>query len=304
MTSSIHLAKDFKVGKKISTVMPVFIQSEENLFELEATLGSLAKQTLKPDEVIISSNNTDFLLNKKMFKVIEGFPLNIIVHKNLTGMNAQANTNNGVTKAKNEIIHILHHDDPIVENFAYSKIYDSFENGLAKWAIFSCHNESGSEVKIQPGLIWGFNSIGGPSVLVTLKESYIPFSANYLYLWDCVNFHEYNEKYGSPLIFRELHIAHGDGDNRLSKSIDIGPRISDYRQLRQGGYATTKGLFTLLALPRYWGSNLRVILKYASGDKSWSWPFRLFFLLSSIIVVIPGYVFRNFSKTIKSTFFW
>jgi hypothetical protein len=237
-----------------------------------------------------------------MLKVIESFPLNIKVHKNLMGMNAQANTNNGVTKAKNEIIHILHHDDPIVENFAYSTVIEAFENSLFKWAIFSCHEDAGSEVKIQPGLIWGFNSIGGPSVLVTLKESFIPFAANYSYLWDCVNFHDYNKKYGSPLIFRELHIAHGNGDNRLSKSIDIGRRISDYRQLRQDGYATTKGLFTLLTLPRYWGSNLRVILKYASDDKSWSWAFRFFFLFSSIVVVIPSYVAIVLKKTTKMLF--
>ena len=286
--------------KKISTIIPVYIQNEENLIELAGTLGSLAKQILKPDEVIVSSNNSDMFLHKKMLKVIEGFPLNIIVHRNSTGMNAQANTNNGVAKAKNEIIHILHHDDPIMEDFAYTNIIEAFKNDEVRWAIFSCHNDSGSEMKIQPGLIWGFNSIGGPSVLITLKESYIPFLENYSYLWDCINFHDYNEKYGAPLVFRELHIAHGDGQNRLSKSIAISQRLSDYQQLRQEGYATTKGLLTLLAFPRYWGSNLRVILKYASGDKSWSWHIRIFFWFASIFVVIPGYVSRALRRNLGS----
>lgn len=287
------------VGKKISTIIPVFIQSTENLSELQMALDSLAQQTLKPDEVIISSNNSDLLLNHKMLKLTEIYPLNIVVHQNLTGMNPQSNTNNGVAKAKNEIIHILHHDDLILENFAYSKIHEAFNNDIAKWGIFSGHKDSGSEVKTQPGLIWGFNSIGGPSVLISLRESYIPFSINYNFLWDCLNFHEYIEKYGPPLIFRELHIIPGLGKNRLSNSIDVSHRISDYRQLRKDGYATTKGLLRLLTYPRYWGNDLRVILKYAAGDKTWSLLFRVFFLISSRIVPTLRDISFVFNKIIK-----
>jgi hypothetical protein len=273
---------------KISTVIPVFIQSEENLLELKATLKSLERQTLHPDEVIISSNNLDQVLNLKMLEVVNEFYLRITVCKNLLGMNAQANTNNGVANAKNEIIHILHHDDPIVEQYAYENISQAFVKGGVKWAIFNVIEKNTISLpKIQPGLIWGFNSIGAPSVLITLKEFYIPFSTDYSYIWDCVNFHEYIERYGNPFFFADLHIATGGGKSRLSGTINEKNKIRDFEMLRSDKYITTKGLLFLILRIRYWDINLKLILIYVSKDRNWPLLFRLCVLFFLLMVFLP-----------------
>jgi len=285
---------------KISTVIPVFIQSEENLLELKATLKSLERQTLHPDEVIISSNNLDQVLNLKMLEVINEFYLRITVCKNLLGMNAQANTNNGVANAKNEIIHILHHDDPIVEQYAYENISQAFVKGGVKWAIFNVIEKNTISLpKIQPGLIWGFNSIGAPSVLITLKEFYIPFSTDYTYIWDCVNFHEYIKRYGSPIFFNELHIATGGGNARLSGTINEKNKLRDLQMLKTDRYITTKGLLVLILLPRYWDQNLKFILIYISKDKSWALPIRICALFFSFVIFAPIAGVKKFLQKIS-----
>ena len=282
---------------KISTVIPVYLASKEKLLELELTLNSLENQTQKPDEVIISSNTTDLNLHNQMIDMLKHHSLNVFVIRNTLGMNAQANTNNGVSHAKNEIIHILHHDDPIVEHFAYEKISRSFIMGNVKWAIFNVvEKDTISLPKIQRGLIWGFNSIGGPSVLITLKELYIPFSTNYSYLWDCVNFYDYIMRYGKPLIFNDLHIATGGGNNRLSGTVNEKDKLRDFQMLRSYRYVTTKGLLFLILLPRYWSMDLKFILNYIAKDKSWVFPIRIFALFFSFFVLMPTVWMKSFCK--------
>jgi hypothetical protein len=284
---------------KISTVIPVYLASKEKLLELELTLISLDNQTQKPDEVIISSNTTDLNLHNQMIDMLKHHSLNVFVIRNTLGMSAQANTNNGVAQAKNEIIHILHHDDPIVEDFAYEKISRTFKKGNTKWAIFNVvEKDTISLPKIQRGLIWGFNSIGGPSVLITLKELYIPFSTNYSYLWDCVNFHDYIMKYGKPLFFNDLHIATGSGNTRLSGTVNEKTKLRDFQMLRSLRYITTKGLLFLILLPRYWNVDLKFILNYIAKDKSWLFPIRFFALFFSFFVLMPAVWVKSFCKKI------
>jgi len=289
------------IESKISTVIPVFIQNNENLLELKTTLTSLEKQTLRPDEVIISVNTLDMVLHAEMLKLTKTFSLNIIVHINLLGMNAQANTNNGVQNVKNEIVHILHHDDPIIEIIAYEKIAHAFLNENIRWGIFNVvEKDRITFPKIQPGIIWGFNSIGGPSVLVTRKKWYIPFSTDYPYLWDCVNFHDYITKYGEPLFLENLHIRHGIGENRLSNFIDPEKRFNDFLRLRADGYATFSGLVYLMLRPNYWTPHLQFILKCVSVDNSWAPQVRILSTFFSVTVFgIPSLAKRVLRRVVN-----
>ena len=270
---------------KISTVIPVLIKDNENLIELKNTLISLEKQTLKPDEVIISANILDIVLHTEMLKLTKTFSLNIAVYINLLGMNPQANTNNGVNYVKNEIVHILHHDDSIIEEFAYEKIAHAFLNENIRWGIFNLVEKDGIKFpKIQPGIIWGFNSIGGPSVLVARKEWYIAFSTEYLFLWDCVNFHHYITRYGEPLFFANLHIKHGTSENRLSNFVNLEKRLGDFLRLRAEGYTTPRGLMYLILRPNYWNSHLKFILKCVSADNSWAPHVRILSAFFSVAI--------------------
>jgi hypothetical protein len=286
---------------RISTVIPVLIKDNENLIELKNALISLEKQTLRPDEVIISANILDIVLHAEMLKLTKSFSLNIIVHINSLGMNPQANTNNGVKYVKNEIVHILHHDDSIIEEFAYEKIAYAFLNENIIWAILNLVEKDGIKFpKVQPGLIWGFNSIGGPSVLVTRKEWYIPFSTDYAFLWDCVNFHNYNTKYGEPLFFENLHIRHGTSENRLSNLINLEKRLGDFLRLKAEGYATPRGLMYLILRPNYWTSHLKFILKSVSGDTSWAPYVRILSAFFSVTIYgLPSLAKRVLRRTVN-----
>jgi len=241
----------------ITTIIPVYIRDDGDLDHLKRALDSIITQTQEPNHVIISddSNREEYIERLKL--LLKDLELTVEYVKNPGRSNASDNTNFAVHKATSEIIHILHQDDWLVSSTYYEEIQEAILIKNFPWTLAKGMTSKSKNIpKIKPALIFGFNSIGGPSALAMKREFWINLNSEFLLLPDVIQFAQLSEQLGRPYITSDTCIEYGTGDHKMTHRISKDEVRQDISKLFSLKLVEKLPFTTFLLNYNYWGSYL------------------------------------------------
>jgi glycosyltransferase involved in cell wall biosynthesis len=260
----------------ITTIIPVYIRDEGDLYHLNRALESIITQTQKPNHVIISddSNREEYIERLKL--LLKDVELTIEYVKNPGRSNASDNTNFAVHKATSEIIHILHQDDWLVSPTYYEEIQEAISIKNFPWTLAKGVTSKSQNIpKIKPALIFGFNSIGGPSALAMKREFWINLNSEFLLLPDVIQFAQLSEQLGSPYVTSDTCIEYGTGDHKMTHRISKDDVRQDISKLFSLELVEKLPFTTFLLNYNYWGSYLENLSACISNNPNLGLKVRL-----------------------------
>ena len=241
----------------ITTIVPVYIRENRDLYHLKRALDSIVTQSQRPDKVIVSDDtNLEEYFNGLHF-LLEEVDLDIEYVKNPGRSNASENTNFAVGKATSEIIHILHQDDWLVSSTYYEEIHEAIAVKNFSWTLAKgITGKSQNIPKILPTMIFGFNSIGGPSALAMKRESWISLRSEFLLLPDVIQFTELSHQLGAPYVTTDICVEYGTGDHKMTHRITQDEIQEDISKLFSLKLVEKLPFASFILDPNYWGSYL------------------------------------------------
>lgn len=213
----------------LGVCIPCHIKSEQDLTLLYRTLESIRNQTLRPQEIVISDDSHKSLDHLKITSI---FPeLNIQVIRNSLAQGIASNTNFGVSYLTTDWIHVLHQDDWLSIPTSYEEIIDKISefDPIHRWFLVSGKHEDGSIIMPvwKKSNLFGFNSIGGPSCLLTRKTDYIQCDERYRMLVDVKNYSDYFNSFGNPGVIGNPLVNYGNPPTRVSRNIPLDETLKE-----------------------------------------------------------------------------
>jgi glycosyltransferase involved in cell wall biosynthesis len=196
----------------MSVAIPVHDPESKHQKYLEHALQSIQEQSVKPQEVLLSSNHLISYKNQLLEKFGE---LNITFIQN-NSVSATQNLNILVSCASSDIVKILFQDDFLID---FDSLARSSQLGADQyWRISAfkhanARGDLGAEIYfplLTPHLIRGINQIGAPSIVSFRRENYVRFDERMVYLFDCDWY---------------LRMAHNNGYPEMDSNPDVAVRI-------------------------------------------------------------------------------
>lgn len=189
---------------KISIVTPVYDMKDKNKF-LERLSKSIDRQNFKDFEWVISEN----------------------------GKGMAANTNEGINRAKGDILKIIFMDDYFAHDNSLLKISETFEG---RWLVTACEHDNGT--RGNPHYAWyneeihtGNNTIGSPSVLAFENEDPLLFDESLTWMLDCDLYKRLYDRYGVPTVLDDINVVIGIGEHQMTNLIDNETKIKETNSL-------------------------------------------------------------------------
>lgn len=213
----------------LGVCIPCHIKSEQDLALLYRALQSIRDQTFMPREIVISDDSPESLDHPK---IIASFPeLNIQMIRNSATQGIAGNTNFGVSYLTTEWIHVLHQDDWLSAPSGYEEIINRIgEFDIThRWFLVSGRHEDGSIILPvwKKSNLFGFNSVGGPSCLLTRKTDYIQYDERYRMLVDVKNYSDYFNAFGNPGVIGTPLVNYGNPPTRVSRNMSLDHTLSE-----------------------------------------------------------------------------
>lgn len=247
----------------ITTIIPTFIISAFDLDRLHRALLSIESQTLLPHQILISDDTENDEWVQKLFLQLSEYKLPLRYIRNSGESNASKNTNFAVSEAMGEFLHILHQDDWIINTNFYAETLDALSGQGYAWSLAIGVTDGRINFpRFNKALIFGFNSIGGPSALVIKREEWIPLDDNYLLLPDVVHFTQLRRKLGPPYISKKACIEYGIGKHKLTNRITHKEIEADIDQLLHSGEVKGLPYWFLQIRSGFWGEHLQIISRH------------------------------------------
>lgn len=138
------------------------------------------------------------------------------------------NTNEGIKRARGEIIKILYLDDVLATKDALERIVERFTGG---WMIHGVDNN--------PYPYWtddiktGNNKLGSPSALVFENKDPLLFDESMTWLLDCELYTRLFERYGEPDIIDGVFVNIGVGDHQMTNIISDDIKVAELNYLNE-----------------------------------------------------------------------
>jgi glycosyltransferase involved in cell wall biosynthesis len=210
----------------ISTIIPSYFRDGNSLIQLKSALDSVARQTVPPDEIIVTDDSSPHDRHHVLGLLESFYQLDVtyLVNKNSKGVSG--NSNFGILNSSNDYIHILHQDDQILDENFYNEAISLFQFGT-NWIIAE---GADAQTKILPRIrkgglpsemLLGINAFGSPSSTVFRKLSGLHFSNDLVMFADVDFYFKLTTIYGIPLILSGRQFIHyGTGEYQLQQSID------------------------------------------------------------------------------------
>ena len=213
----------------LGVCIPCHVKSEQDLALLYRALESIRNQTRRPQEIVISDDSHKSLDH---LEIITRFPeLNIQVIRNSLAQGIAINTNFGVSHLTTEWIHVLHQDDWLSIPSSYEEIMNKIRESdpIHRWFLVSGKHEDGSIIMPvwKKSNLLGFNSIGGPSCLLTRKTDYVQFDERYRMLVDVKNYSEYFNSFGNPGVIGNPLVNYGNPPTRVSRNMSLDETLKE-----------------------------------------------------------------------------
>lgn len=208
----------------VSIVVPVHSMEGASYF-LQRNLYSIAAQTYKNYEIVISDDSEDDQLEK----YILGLPLPIKYFKNQEDKGMANNTNHGLDRATGDLTKILFLDDYFSHSTSLEEIVRYF-SPQAWWLATGCtHTMDGVHYfnNHVPYFSDSENTIGSPSVITLRTEIKIRFDPNFSWVLDLDLYKQLYRKYGKPKIYDQPNVVIGIGLHQMTNI------LSDYQKARE-----------------------------------------------------------------------
>ena len=194
-------------------------------------LDSLWGQSFQDFEIVVTDNSDDDIIEN----ICEYYKTNIKYYRNpIKGM-AQ-NTNEGIRRAKGELIKILYMDDYMAHPDALLKILTHFQG---EWLVTGCLHDDGLEVfnphspHYSPDIYLGNNTIGGPSVLTIRNNNPLLFDETMTWLLDCDYYRRMYDLYGEPAILKDKNVIMGLHPNQATHTMGQERKLAEYNYMLQ-----------------------------------------------------------------------
>jgi glycosyltransferase involved in cell wall biosynthesis len=217
------------LSKDITTIIPTYFDSGVPFSRFISCLESVGNQTIKPSKIIITDDSKDSELIKQLKEILKDFQLPILYTRNSNDRGMGSNSNNGLAKATTRFVHILHSDDCLSNNHAYEKMLDKISESPSGW-VFSGGRAAGNEQnpKVTKYLIFGINTLGGPSGLFALRENYLSYDTRLKMLVDVEQYSRILQEFGPPLTIDEPLIDYGVGNWQVQNNIKSREIVAEY----------------------------------------------------------------------------
>jgi glycosyltransferase involved in cell wall biosynthesis len=200
---------------KISIIIPTYEAKGKGSFFLKRCLDSIITQTYTNFEVIIADHSKDDVIKDLLIN----YPQIDIKHFfNERGRgNSSINMNEGIKKAKGDIIKILHFDDMFAHINVLQMLADLYQDPSVKWGAFTFNHLQNGELihMITPS----FNGVMGcpsTSFFINDKNDPIYFDEELIIINDKDMHYRLQEKYGEPNIITTLGITIGLHEGQVS----------------------------------------------------------------------------------------
>ena len=203
---------------KVSIVVPIYNMDDAKKF-LKRNLDSITTQTFTDYEIVISDDSDDDMLKCWL----DNYPIKYYKNKGSKGM--ANNSNNGIEKAKGEIIKILYQDDYFYNNNSLAEIVRHFKK--CEWMVSGCVHSLGFGEPINehfPFYSESENNIGSPSVLTFSREVTERFDPEFHWVLDLDLYKRLFREYGLPRILHQINVVIGIGEHQTTH------RLSDLRK--------------------------------------------------------------------------
>ena len=149
------------------------------------------------------------------------------------------NTNEGIKRARGEIIKILFLDDFLFKEDALQKIVKAFTNDI-NWVVSGCVH-IGVDNSIYNTHIpcytkevkRGVNTIGSPSVLAFRNKYPLLFNESLTWVLDCELYGRLYDKFGYPGIIEESLVAIGIGDHQTTNILSNEIKLKEQNYILQ-----------------------------------------------------------------------
>lgn len=215
---------------KLSIAIPTHSMLESSYF-FKRCLDSLWNQSFQDFEIIVTDNSEDNLIRDicDFYGYVDYF------WNERKGM-AQ-NTNEAIKRSKGELIKILYMDDYMAHDKALEKIVHKFDGN---WLVSSCkHTINGldffntHEPHYSENIYIGNNTIGSPSVLTIKNDEPLLFDEEMTWLLDCDYYYRMYQKYGVPVILKDVNVILGIHDGQMTNTMGEGRKLKEYEYINK-----------------------------------------------------------------------
>lgn len=278
---------------KISITIPAY----KNVPALQRLLDSIASQTYKDYEVIVTDDTPDISVKEFItsYQRINGLKY----YKNPIPLGTPENWNEGIRKATGEWIKIMHHDDYFAtadallsfakhttENIDF--IFSGYANHFHQTDLFQPVHFSKTDsvlIGLNPWTLFASNTIGPPSVTLVRRKQADCYDKNLKWRVDTEYYIRQLQRNSRFTHIRSVLVNVGIHESQVTKSTFLHPEV----ELTEGLYLLQKHgdkpLRNVLVYDAWWRlfRNLNIykmedVLSHAAGE----WPDIVQKLLSDI----------------------
>lgn len=219
---------------KISIVVPTYEAKGKGVYFTKRCLDSIKQQTYTNYEVIIADHSIDSDIRDALAEY-SGMKIKHFFNERGRG-NSSINMNEGIKKAKGDVIKILHFDDQLSNPNSLKLLADLYKNKEVKWGAFGFNHLYGNIVTRE--LIPSFsNTMGCPSTSFFINDKTDPiyFDENLIIINDHDMHHRLRSKYGEPNIIEDICVTIGMHTDQVSNS-----DMAQEKELKEWDYYRTK----------------------------------------------------------------
>jgi len=217
---------------KLSVVIPTYEMDGVGVQFLERCLESLAQQTYKDFEVVISDNSDD----DGIWNLCKTFwdELTISYFRN-PDKGMAVNTNHGINVAKGELIKILYQDDYLYDKNSLRDIIRHF-TPTYNWLATACIHSMGVGSLVNPHLPFysqSVNTIGSPSVITFRSGVAERFNPEFTWVLDLDFYQRLFKRYGKPKIMNNINVVIGIGDHQTTNKLSDEYKLLEHELLNK-----------------------------------------------------------------------
>ena len=235
-----------ELKKEIITIIPTFFDSGIPFARFVTCLESIQMQTLKPKKIIITDDSVDSSFITKVKKTLNDYEIPIEYIKNPNDRGMGSNSNNGLNRATSGFVHILHSDDCLNDINAYEKMVNAVIENDSGWVFVG--GKAGKTLQrptLNDFLIYGINTLGGPSGMFALRDHYLNYDTELKMLVDVEQYVRMIKRFGTPGIINEPLIDYGVGPWQVQNNMRSSVMIFEYKYILEK-YPESERILNLL----------------------------------------------------------
>lgn len=195
----------------ISVVTPYFDPTGKDFWMLKELVTSVAKQTLAPFELVISSVHDIPGLEDLLRLAKDALPIRAIKS---AAKSAPENINFAVSQARGDFVKLLFHDDLLANCDSLEKTLKQLELSGSSWAVSGSLNFSADAGKkfvanvprFSRWMALGGNTLGAPSAVMFRRDRYMQIDPALAFLYDCEWYLSMRKANGKPALIKDVEV--------------------------------------------------------------------------------------------------